>query len=139
MGDCSYYIVMPIFLGPNGHGHWSNHLVNHLASESLPGGLRFYADSLESAHFSSEEVRQAREETPLLTASNAATWAVASSPIQSHGRNGCGAWQCIKFTAYMKAVLNVCLYDESIDGSSSSVTFELMDNMSIRDWAVLVC
>jgi hypothetical protein len=109
-----------------------------LASESLPGGLRFYADSIESAHFSSEEVHLALEETPLLTASNAATWTVASSPIQSHKGNDCGAWQCIKFTAYMKAALNDRLYEESIDGSSS-VTFELTDNMSVRDWAALAC
>jgi hypothetical protein len=129
-------IAIPIFLGPNSHGHWSNLLVDRLASESLPGGLRFYAYSLESARFSSEEVRQALEETPLSTASNAATWAVASSPIQSHGGNDCGAWQCIKFAAYMKAALNDCLYEESIDGSSS-VTFELRDNMSVREWAVL--
>jgi Ulp1 family protease len=66
-------IVMPIFLGPNGHGHWSNLLVDRLASESLPGGLQFYANSLKSAHFSSEKVCQALEESPLSTASNAAT------------------------------------------------------------------
>jgi hypothetical protein len=58
-------IVMPLFLGPNDHRHWSNLLANHLVSESLLGGLQFYANSLESAHFSSEEVCQALEETPL--------------------------------------------------------------------------
>jgi hypothetical protein len=91
-------IVMPFLLGQNDHGHWSNLLVDHMASESLPKGLQFYGDSFESVHFSSQKVCQALEETPLLTASNAATWAVASSLIQFRGGNNCGAWQCIKFT-----------------------------------------
>jgi hypothetical protein len=64
------------------------------------------------------------------------TWTVASSPIQSDEGNECGAWQCIKFTVYMKAALNDCLHEESLDGSSG-VTFELTDNTSVSQWAVL--
>jgi hypothetical protein len=134
LGDWSYYFhtnfSWPKQLWTNNYGHRSNLLINHLASKSLPGGLRFYADSLESAPFSSEEVGQALEKTPLLTASNMTIWTVASSPIQSDEGNECGAWQCIKFTVYMKAALNHCLHEESL-GGSSGVTFELPDNMSV--------
>jgi hypothetical protein len=137
LGDCSYYYHAN-FSWPKRTRTLVKSPGQSFGIYSFLGGLQFYADSLESAHFFSKEVRQALEKNPLSTASNAATWAVTSSPIQSHGGNGCGAWECIKFTAYMKAALNVCLYDESIDGSSS-VTFELMDKTSVRDWAVLAC
>lgn len=65
------------------------------------------------------------------------TWTVASnakySPVLEGMTAVAGALQCItKFTANMKVALNNCLYEESLDGSSG-ITFQLTDNMSVRE------
>ena len=48
----------------------------------------------------------------------------------------CGAWMCLKFVAYMNAAFKKCLYEESLDGSST-VSFEFTGNINVQQWAVL--
>lgn len=134
-------IAIPIFLGETTNGHWTNLIVDRrVPSLWFPGGLRVYGDSLstETTMAHAEEMHQGIDlSPPLSTATNAATWSVASSPVQALGGNDCGAWTLVKFAAYMKASSVNALYVESPDIVRSSVSFEIVGNLSETEWARL--